>query len=71
MPYAVFIKVVEEWWDTDQNNFLFTNLSDLAIILAVLSLNTFSFLNNVLEKISNVTFKELLPSNNKRNKKII
>lgn len=71
MPYAIFIKGVEEWWGTDQKNFLFTNLSDVAIILAVLSLNTFSFLNNVLEKISNVTFKELLPSNNKRNKKII
>lgn len=67
MPYVVFIKGVEEWWDTDQKNFLLANLSDLGKILAVLSLNTFSFLKNILEKISSITLKELLPSNNKNN----
>lgn len=50
MPYVAFIKGVEEWWDTDQKNFLLANLSDLGIILAVLSLNAFGFLNNLLEK---------------------
>lgn len=43
------------------------NLSDLGIILAILSLNTFGFLNNLIEKINNITLKDLLPSNNRKN----
>lgn len=69
MPYVAFIKGVEEWWDIDQKNFFLGNLSDLGIILEVLSLNTFTFLNNFLKKISNIKLKELLPSNKRKNLK--